>query len=145
MIESKRPSLVKPSTSTPYHIDFDWWENNDRNWRVYLRSYLCSEHQKIYKELSDNDMIDWVDPDTAEVQQVDGVQHALISHCVKQPEFITDHTTLIDAVFRLFLANGNAPMNCLELGEKLGKSAQVILTTISGVRVYKGIRPILIK
>jgi hypothetical protein len=143
LIETKRPSLVKPTLNTRFHIDFNWWEKNDRNWRVYLRSYLCQEHQKFFIEQNSNELIDWVDPETAEVQRVDGMQHTLISHCAKEPGFITDHTALVDAVFRVFLANGNTPLNCLDLNERLGKSPDTILRTISGLRVYKGLRPLI--
>jgi hypothetical protein len=143
LIETKRPSLVKPTLNTRFHIDFNWWEKNDRNWRVYLRSYLCQDHQKFFIEQNSNELIDWVDPETAEVQRVDGMQHTLISHCAKEPGFITDHTALVDAVFRVFLANGNTPLNCLDLNERLGKSPDTILRTISGLRVYKGLRPLI--
>ena len=143
MIDHIRPSLVKPNLSTRFHIDYDWWESNDRDWRVYLKSYLCPEHQERYANHSENDLVDWVDPDTAEVQQLDGVQHILISHCARQAGFITDRTALVDAVFRLFLANGNTPLSCLELSERLGKPADTILRVMAGMRVYKGLRPIL--
>ena len=48
MQEIKRFSLVKPTTQTPFHIDFDWWKNQEKNWRVYLFSYLCLEHQSTF-------------------------------------------------------------------------------------------------
>jgi len=143
VIEPKRQSLVKPTIHTRYHIDFAWWSKNDRDWRVYLQNNLCPNHQEIFQNISDGEMVDWVDPETAEVQSVDGLQHTLISHCAKQPGFITERTALVDAVFRLFLANGNIPMNCVELGEKLGRPSDVILKTLSGTRVYKGLRPCL--
>jgi len=141
LIEPKRMSLVKPTEYTRFHIDFDWWRRHDRDWRIYLVSNLCPEHRKIYTDINQDVRIDWVDPETAEVQQVDGLQHILISHCAKQPGFITERTAIVDAIFRLFLANGNVPMNCIELSERLGKPASIILKTISGARVYKGLRP----
>ncbi len=91
--------------------------------------------------LTDEEEVDWVDPETAEVQRVDGLQHILMTHCAKQEGFITEHTVLVDATFRIFLANGNMPLTVLELGEKLGRPPQTILRTFSGGRVYKGIRP----
>ena len=139
----KRLSLVKPTVDTQYHIDFNWWGQNDRNWRVYLRNYLCDEHQKSFSEIETNEVVDWVDPDTAEVHSVDGLQHILITHCAKQELFITHQTTLVDSVFRLFLANGNTPLSSIELGEQLRRDANTILRTISGIRVYKGLRPCL--
>jgi len=143
LIETKRPSLVKPTLNTRFHIDYNWWEKNYRNWRVYLRSYMCQEHQRIFTEQNSDELVDWVDPETAEVHRVDGMQHVLISHCAKEPGFITDHTALVDAVFRVFLANGNTPLNCMELYERLGKPPETILRTLSGLRVYKGLRPLI--
>jgi len=87
-------------------------------------------------------MIDWVDPITAEVKPVEGVQNTLMSHCVKQPDFLTDQTALVEAVFRLFLTNGNIPMSSEELGNRLNRPAMTILRTLAGARVYKGIRPV---
>lgn len=141
MTEIKRISLVKPTLQTRYHIDFDWWSKHDQDWRVYLRNYLCPEHQIIFADLGANEKVDWVDPQTAEVQQVDGLQHILITHCAKQSGFITQQSALVDAVFRIFLANGNTPMTPVELAEQLGRQPIIILKTLSGTQVYKGLRP----
>jgi hypothetical protein len=141
LTEGKRFSLIKPTLQTCFHIDFDWWSKNDRSWRVYLRSELCPEHQKAFEDISANEEVDWVDPETAEVQRVDGLQHVLITHCAKQPGFIPEHSTLVDAVFKIFLSNGNMPLTPIELSERLSRPADTILKTFSGTRVYKGIRP----
>ncbi len=137
----KLSSLLKPTVDTPFQIDFDWWKEHDRSWRVNLRSCLCEEHQEMYAALSGDELVDWIDPETAEVQPVDGLQHTLITHCAKQAQFITDQTTLTEALFRTFLANGNQPLTPDELAETLGRPPLKILQTISGPRVYKGIRP----
>ena len=136
-------SLIKPTSKTPFHIDFEWWKQNERDWHVFLRSFLCAEHQEALAGLDESGLIDWIDPKTAEVKQVDGVQHALISHCAQLPDFVVQRTALVEAVFRLFLANGNIPMSAEELSAKLGKSADTILRTIAGPRVYRGLRPML--
>jgi hypothetical protein len=140
-LEGKRTSLVKPSIHTPFHIDFDWWQKNERDWHVYLRSLLCAEHQEAFADLEQGQTIDWVDPATAEVKPVEGVQNALMTHCVKQPDFLTQQTAMVEAVFRLFLANGNMPMSSQEMGARLQRPAETILRTLAGPRVYKGIRP----
>jgi hypothetical protein len=129
--EVKRFSLVKPTLETRFHIDFDWWSQNDRDWRVHLHSFLCPEHQEAFSNVRGDEQVDWVDPETAEVQQVDGLQHVLITHCAKQPGFIDEHSALVDAVFRLFLANGNTPMTPVELGERLG-----LFRVCGCIRVY---------
>lgn len=141
MAEVKRFSLVKPTVDTPFHIDFAWWKKNERDWHVYLRSLLCADHQEAFANSEEGETIDWVDPVTAEVKPVEGVQNALMTHCVKQPDFLTSQTALVEAVFRLFLTNGNVPMTSSELGTKLNRPPETILRTLAGARVYKGIRP----
>ena len=141
VIESGAMRLIKPSLSTRFHIDYDWWGRNEREWRVYLLSHLCPEHRASLESVADGNRIDWIDPETAEVRSIDGVQHALISHCSLQPEYISPRTTLVDAVFRVFLANGNSPLTVTEIADKITRPANTILRTLSGVRVYKGIRP----
>lgn len=141
MIETKRFSLVKPTIQTPFHIDFEWWREHDNNWRVYLFSYLCAEHQAAFQNTNQNVMIDWIDPETAEVRVVDGLEHTLMTHCALQPGFLTQNTSLVDAVFRSFLKNGNQPLTPEELSGITGKQANTILITFSGPTIYKGIRP----
>ena len=143
MTEIKRFSLVKPTLQTKFHIDFDWWGQNDNDWRVHLRSLLCANHQQAFNGAIVDEMVDWVDLGTAEVQRVDGLRHALISHCAKQDGFITDRTTMVDAVFRVFLANGNMPLTPVDLAERLGRPPEMILRTLSGGHVYLGLRPCL--
>lgn len=142
MIETKRFSLVKPTIQTPFHIDFDWWREHDSNWKVYLFSYLCAEHQAAFQNTDQDAKIDWVDSVTAEVFVVDGLEHTLMSHCALQPDFLTQNTSLVDAVFRSFLKNGNKPLTPQELSEITGKTAVTILNTFSGPTIYKGIRPV---
>ena len=134
-------SLLKPTAKTPFHIDFDWWKQNENDWHVFLRSLLCTEHQEAFANIEEGEMIDWIDPQTAEVKQVDGIQHALMSHCALQPDFANARTALVEAVFRTFIVNGNVPMSADELGKKLGRPADTILRTIAGPRVYRGLRP----
>jgi len=140
-MEGKRPSLVKPSVNTPFHVDFEWWQKSERDWHVYLRTLLCSEHQEAFANMEEGQTIDWVDPVTAEVKAVEGVQNTLMTHCVKQPGFLTAQTALVEAVVRLFLSNGNMPMTSSEMGAKLNRPPETILRTLAGARVYKGIRP----
>lgn len=134
-------SLLKPSVKTPFHIDFDWWKQNESDWHVFLSSLLCPEHQEAFVDFDEGEMIDWIDPVTAEVKPVDGIQNALMTHCAFTPEFTGAHTAVVEAVFRIFLANGNVPMSAEDISKKLGRPADTILRTISGPRVYRGLRP----
>jgi hypothetical protein len=86
-------------------------------------------------------MVDHVDPQTAEVTRAPAIQNILITHCSQQPEYLTPQMSLINAIFRVFMANGNTPLSAKEMGARLDRSAGMILRTLSGQRVYKGIRP----
>ncbi|HLE28675.1 MAG TPA: hypothetical protein VI793_11195 [Anaerolineales bacterium] len=136
--------LVKPTLKTKFHIDFDWWDRESSEFRVYLMSHLCPEHQAAFGSYEGGDLIDNVDPDTAEVQRIDGLHYTLRAHCAQQPDFLTARTTLVDAVFRVFIANGNRPLTPEELAEKINRPGQAntILRTLAGQRVYKGLRPL---
>jgi hypothetical protein len=143
VVDSKKFSLVKPTLDTPFHIDFEWWQQNDREWRVYLRSLLDEEAQKKFADLIQGDvLVDWVDPETAEVHQVDGLQHVVITYAAQREDFLDTRISLVEAIFRLLLVNGNAPMTITEIGHQLGRDAKNILRMLSGVRVYRGIRPV---
>ena len=141
--ETKVPRpLIRPTVETPFHIDYDWWVRSGRDLDVYLRSHLCPEHQALYPEIDPNEKVDHVDPVTAEVSVIDRIQHILISHCSQQESFLTPQTSLVQAVFRVFLTNGNTPQSPAELAELTGRISPTILRTLSGPRIYKGIRPI---
>jgi hypothetical protein len=136
------PKLVKPTLDTPFHIDYDWWKRKGLQINVELRAHLCQEHQTVFSDHCDTEKVDWVDKKTGEVTRVDGLQHVLQVHCSKQPDYINNDLSLVDAVFRVFLANGNEPLTSKELSAIIGRPAERILSTISGLRVYQGIRPV---
>jgi hypothetical protein len=138
----KRTSRVRPTVQTHFHIDFNWWQLRDRDWRVFLQSLLCPDHQQAFAEMQNDQMVDFVDPQTAEVQRVDGLQHVLITHCAKSEGFISPRTTLVDAIFRIFLANGNIPMTPLELAQQSGRAPDLILRVLTGDQIYRGLRPV---
>ncbi len=134
---------IRPDVNTKFHIDLDWWAKEGRNLRVFLHSQLCSECQAVYTTHKGTELIDWVDPDTAEVRQVDGLWHTLRTHCSLLPDYINERTPLTTAVFRVFLANGNTPLSPVELSGIIGRQRpDVILRTISGKQIYEGIKPV---
>jgi hypothetical protein len=140
-IPAALPALAKPTLDTPFHIDLKWWERAGLSLAIEMRSHLCSMHREVYAAHADVERIDWVDERTGEVTQVDGLQHVLRVHCSKQPDYIHDELTIVDAVLRVFLANGNKPLSCRELSAIIGRPPERILGTVGGLRVYKGIRP----
>ena len=137
-----KPSLVKPTLETPYHIDFAWWRESDREWRVYLRTLLGPEKEELLDALQGDEMVDWVDQATAEVHQLEAIQYLLMMHFAEGEELSGEGTSLVEGLFRTFLRNGNEPMNAEQLGVALDRPANTILRTLSGARVYRGIRPV---
>jgi hypothetical protein len=143
MPETSRSSLVKPTLETPFHIDFDWWRQNDRDWKVYLRTLLGDEQADKLDSLTGEETFDWVDPETAEVQRLGALEYLLMRHFAAHPELFDEGVSMVEAIFRAFLQNGNQPFTAQQLGEKLERPPYTILRLLSGVRVYRGIRPIL--
>ncbi len=134
---------LRPTLDTLFHIDYEWWNKGDRDLRLYLRSQLCAEHRAQLAEADlEGDLIDWIDPNTAEVKRTDALVLLLRTHCAQQPDFIGEHTGIIDAVFRVFLMNDNQPLTSRQLADQTNRDAETVLRTIGGKQIYQGLRPI---
>ena len=134
---------VKPTLDTKLHIDFDWWKEKGSNFRVVLHSRLCEDCREKYASMGSVGAIDWVDPDTAEITQVDGLWHSLRTCCSQKPNYITEHTPLAESAVRVFLANDNTPLTPVELQRVIGKKTpEAILAALAGKQVYMGIKPV---
>lgn len=135
-------SKARPGLDTPFHIDYEWWKRDGHDLRAYLLTHLLPDQRKQFENGAMEGEIDWVDPVTAEVRRIDAIQLALVK-AAADANYINDHTTLVDAVFRVLLANSNKPLSPNELGQLTKRSAQTILRTLAGTtgQVYKGIRP----
>jgi hypothetical protein len=141
-MSSDRPStLIKPTLDTKFHIDYTWWDRSPEDLRVYLLSHLLPEQRDALIEAESDQTVDYIDPATGEVFQLDQLQLA-IQIAAEDPNFINAQASLVDSVFRVFLANGNLPLNARELEERTDRSAATILRTLSTLRIYKGIRPL---
>lgn len=132
---------IKPTLDTRFHIDYDWWQREGQDLRVYLLSHLEPDQRRFFSDNRDVEEVDWIDPVTAEVTRVDALDRAL-REASQRPDFIGHRTSLVDAVFRVFLANGNTPLTPVELGERIGRDPRMILRVLSGATVYKGLRPV---
>ena len=136
-------NLTRPTSDARFHIDYDWWERSGQELRLYLLQHLCETHRQEFTVESSNEPIyDWVDPVSGRVTHVDGLMYALLTHCSRQPDYVTERTALVDAVFRTLLASGNQPMTAQELAQRTGRAPEMILRTLSGKTVYKGLRPV---
>lgn len=141
-LSGKHLSRVRPTIDTPFHINRRWWEQAGRDVRVELWHHLCPEHQAAFADRLDIGTIDWVDPNTAEVTQMDGLEHLIREHCGQQEGYQQPELPMVDAVFRVFLANGNQPLAPRELAVLIGRPAETILRTLAGREVYKGLQAV---
>jgi hypothetical protein len=135
-------NLVRPTVNTRFHIDYAWWAQSQNDLDQYMAQHLCSEHREGATALKGGER-DWIDPANGQVLRVDDLQYTLLTHCSLQPDYITERTSLVDAVFRALLAGGNRPMTPTELAERTGRSADTILRTLSGDVIYRGLRPVI--
>lgn len=134
-------NLAKPSSEARYHIDYEWWQRSGQELNLYLAEHLCEDHRVALAAGNISpETVDWVDPVTGQVTQQVQLIYWLLSHCSRQPEYVTERTSLVDGVFRVLVATGNRPMSPAELARGTGRSAETILKTLSGKTIYKGIR-----
>ncbi len=137
---AKPSALVKPTLDTRFHIDYSWWERGGEDLRTYLLSHLSPEQRERLMMQGESRTLDYIDPETGEISRLDELQMAIRS-AAQDPDFINPHTSVVDGIFRVFLANDNRPLSSREIAEYVGRPASVILKTLSGGRIYKGIRP----
>ena len=139
-IPGKPSALIKPTLDTKFNIDYSWWDRNSEDLRTYLLSHVLPEQRERISQSEENRVIDFIDPATGEVIQLDEMQLA-IRLAAQDPNFINPQTSLVDSIFRVFLANNNLPLSPRELAERIGKDPVTILKSIGGIRIYKGIKP----
>ena len=132
---------TRPTIDTKFCVDFDWWNEAGRDLRVHLHQHLCKSCRDVYPTHVGSETVDWIDPDTAEVQSVDGLWHTLRTHCSLQQDYAIDEMPLTDAVFRVFLSNGNSPLTPVELATKIHRPPERILRVLGRGHIYDGIRP----
>ncbi len=138
-----RLNRFRPTVDTKFHIDYDWWEQSGKNFRIYLRDQLCEECRDRFANYQNTEDVDWIDPDTGEVRRTDALRECLRTRCANDPSYINERLPLASACFRVFLANNNTPLSPSELNQLLWwKSPESILQTLAGRQIYFGIRPV---
>ena len=120
--------------SQRWFIDLDWYQQNNRSFFTLAQNYLCPKCQKQLK---------------GEISAVD-LLATIKDCCSKTPDFITGKLPIVDSIFRLFLANGNQPLNLEELGRQLSEwregdtyrtSAEILSRLLSSDQYY-GLRQV---
>ncbi len=131
--------MNKEDTSTNqisprWFIDLDWFQQSKRSFSTLAQGCLCPECQaRLQGEISTADLLTTVK-----------------DCCSKTPDFITGELPILESVFRLFLANGNQPLDLEELGRQLSewrggdtyRTSVEILSRLLSSDQYYGLRQI---
>jgi hypothetical protein len=141
-IPSKPSLLIKTTLDTKFSIDYEWWERGGDDLQVYLLSHISPEQHESLRQMDMATVVDYVDPETAEVFQLDALKIA-IKRAADTPGFVSSTSSLVDSIFRVFLKNNNTPLSARELSDITGRRALTIMKTLGGIKVYKGLRPII--
>lgn len=129
---------IKPTLDTRFHIDYQWWDRQSTDLRTYLLSFVPEERRSQFQDLQTDSKLDWVDPTSAEVKQIDAYGQAL-RDTIDDASY--SQMPLVDAVFKVFVLNGNSPLSPNELESIVERPAKTILRTLAGNQVYRGLRP----
>jgi len=137
-----RPTtLIKPTFDTLYHIDYEWWERSGKDLNQALIAQLPQALRDNLSARPGETTLDYVDPATAEVTPENELMLA-IRTAAQDDGFVTPQTSITDAIFRIFAANGNEPLSVNALGERLERPPRTILNMLNGREVYYGLRPV---
>lgn len=137
--------FIKPTMETLFHIDYRWWEKQGLDPNIKLMAHLCHEHRDAFGGQQVSDKIDWLDWETGEIKQVDGLQYVITTHCSKMPGYVMEAPTLIEAIFRALLSKANMPLSSKTLSTMVGHPPNQVLRLLSGKRIRLGLRPVLRK
>ena len=87
-----------------WFVDLDWYQKNNRSLLALAQGCLCLRccEQLQEGEISAADLLTTIK-----------------DCCSKTPDFITARLPILERIFRLFLANGNQPLDVEELGKQL--------------------------
>jgi len=110
-----------------YFIDLKWYDDNRRSFQAVARARFCSACKaKVGTETQER--VPTIDPKTGrvvfEMRTVpfgSNPLSAIRSCCSKAPDYITPETPLLEAVFRVFLLNGNQPADIESIREQLSE------------------------
>lgn len=87
-------------------IDLEWYQQQNRSFLSLAWGYLCPKCSGKLKGKNTS---------------VTGLLSKLKNCCAKSKDFITADLPITESIYRLFLANGNQPLNLEELGKRLSQ------------------------
>ena len=118
---------AEPERDAPrFYIDTAWYEQNGRSFKAMAQGRFCPSCQAKLGTVS-QERLPTVDKKTnrvvyevRDVQFGDQPMAVIRADCSKQRNYITADTPVIEAIFRVFLANGNQPATVERVREQLG-------------------------
>ena len=120
-----------------WHIDVDWFEQNDRSFSSMAERCLCSDCRKRFRN-------EQIKPSAEEL-------FINIRECCSGTAgFISSTTPIMESAFRFLLANGNQPLDLIEMGRQLSdwrgidtyRTSVDVLSRLLNRDMYYGIRPV---
>ena len=88
-----------------WFIDLDWYQKNNRTFFSIAYGCLCSKcKEQLKREVPAADLLSTIK-----------------DCCSKAPDFISDKLPILESIFRLFLANGDHPLDLEELSTQLNE------------------------
>ncbi len=121
---------VSEETESRWFIDLEWYERSHRSFSTLAGRGLCPKCRKRLKD--------------GEVSAKD-ILAAIKDCCAKSGDFMPESLPVMEAVFRLFLANGNQPLGLEKIAEELRErrgggfypgSPQTLLRLLQSDRYY---------
>jgi len=94
--------IVEKQPQYYFFIDLDWYQRQERSFATLAASRLCPTSRKKEKTKSEAVLL-----------------RAIKQCCSKRDGFITPNMPLLEMIFRIFLANGNQPLNLEQIQEQL--------------------------
>jgi hypothetical protein len=129
---------ISPEQTTPrWFIDLDWYQSNNRSFSMLAGRCLCADcRERLQVERKEI--------------PADELLTAIRNCCSQEPGFITDELPVLESIFRLFLANGNQPLDLEEIGKQLSEwragnpfhpSVEILARLLKSERYY-GLRQV---
>ena len=115
-----------------WFIDLDWFHQRNRSFYVLAHGCLCPAHVKLRGRPRE--------------MPSDKLMNVIGDCCSKAQGFITDDLPILESVFRVFLSNGNQPLDVEKLSSQLNerrnsnRTSPAMLACLLATDQYYGLR-----
>ena len=105
-MDKEETSTERPKTS--WSIALDWFLQNNRSMSALIQPCLCPNCAKRLSE-------------KGKAASPDAALSSIKDCCSHTPGFINDRLPILEGIFRLYLSNGNQPLDLDELGNQMSR------------------------